>query len=84
VPVISRTSSITTDRVLIDIPNDDEFDKCTGTPKIATEHASAIASSEILFPDSTRTELSVKRKTQDAASQDLEKSKAKPTLAPVR
>jgi hypothetical protein len=51
---------------------------------MATGHASAIASSEISFPDSTRTGLSVKHKTQDAASQDLEKSKAKPTLAPVR
>lgn len=63
-PVIPRTSIITSDRVLIDIP-DDEFDKCTGTPKTATEHASAIASSEILFPDSTYTGLSVKHKTQD-------------------
>jgi hypothetical protein len=69
------------DGVLVDIPDDDEFDKCTGTPQIAAEHASAIAFSGISFPDSMNTRLS---KTKDAASQDLEKSKAKPTPAQVR
>jgi hypothetical protein len=78
-PAISRTSSITSDRVLIDISNGDEFDKCIGTPKIVAEHASAVISSEVPFLVSTHAGLSVKHKTQNAASQDLEKSKAKPT-----
>jgi hypothetical protein len=50
---ISRTSSMNSDGVLVDIPDDDEFHKCTGIPQIATEHASDIAFSGISFPDST-------------------------------
>lgn len=61
------------DGVLVDIPDDDEFDKCTGTPQIAAEHTSAIAFSGISFPDSTNTRLSAEHKTKDAASQGLEK-----------
>src|SRR2546421_446317 len=82
--IISRTSSMNSDVVLVDIPDDDEFDKCTGTPQIAAKHANAIAFSRISFSDSTNTRLSAEHKTRDATSQDLEKSKAKPTPAPVR
>jgi hypothetical protein len=59
--IISLTSGMSSDGVLVDIP-DDEFDECTRTPQIAAEHASAIASSGFSFPDSTHTRLSAKHK----------------------
>src|SRR5580700_4885221 len=45
------------DGVLVDIPDDDEFDECTGALQVAAEYASAIASSGVSFPDSTQTGL---------------------------
>ena len=71
------------DGVLVDIPDDDEFDKCTGTPQIAAEHTSAIAFLGFHFQNLQTLGFLPSTRQRTPLPRVWKKSKAKPTPTQV-